>query len=313
MNKVKGYLSLVKFSHTIFAMPFALIGFFLGIKVFNSLTGFFTGQYFRNTNLNETGYYQFPMSRGAIITRLILVILCMVFARSAAMGFNRWLDATYDALNPRTAIREIPAGIITSKNALLFVIINCVAFVACCYFINLLCFWLSFVALFIILFYSYTKRITPLCHLILGLGLSLAPIGAFLAVTGRFQVLPILFSITVLFWVGGFDIIYALQDEEFDKSNHLWSIPAALGKVKALHVSEIFHLLSTASIIWAGIYGHFHIFYWIGVCVFVALLLYQHSIVKVNDLSRINVAFMTANGIASVIFSIFVLMDLYIY
>ena len=235
----------------------------------------------------------------------------MIFARSAAMAFNRWLDKNFDAQNPRTAIREIPAGIIKANNALLFVIFNCIAFIICCWFINRLCFYLSFVALFIVLFYSYTKRFTALCHLVLGLGLSLAPIGAYLAVTGVFSLLPVLFSFTVLFWVSGFDIIYALQDEQFDREHALHSIPAALGKAKALHVSELLHILSAGCVVAAGLYGGFGILYWIGVALFAGMLVYQHSIVKPTDLRRVNIAFMTANGIASVVFAVFVIADIF--
>jgi 4-hydroxybenzoate polyprenyltransferase len=191
------------------------------------------------------------------------------------------------------------------------VILNCIAFIICTFFVNPLCFFLSPVALFVVLGYSYTKRFTPLCHLILGLGLSLAPIGAYLAVTGEFAFLPVLFSLAVIFWVSGFDIIYALQDEEFDRSENLYSIPASLGKRKALRVSELLHLLSATCVIAAGIYGQFHWLYWIGVAVFCAALIYQHSVVKPNDLSRVNLAFMTANGVASVIFAIFVIADLF--
>lgn len=300
---VKKYLSLVKFSHTVFAMPFALIGFFLALKQISLTQG----------SLNSSiGWSKPYASKQDILIKFFLVLLCMVFARSAAMAFNRWLDKNFDALNPRTAIREIPSGIISSKNALAFVIVSSIAFIVCCYFINMLCFWLSFVALFIILFYSYTKRFTPLCHLVLGLGLSLAPIGAYLAVTGKFDLLPILFSFTVLFWVSGFDIIYALQDVEFDKANNLYSIPAIFGKIKALRISELLHLLSLVCVITAGIYGHFNWYYWIGVAIFAGMLFYQHSIVKPNDLSKVNLAFMTANGIASVIFCIFVLLDLFL-
>jgi 4-hydroxybenzoate polyprenyltransferase len=236
----------------------------------------------------------------------------MVFARSAAMAFNRWLDAKYDALNPRTAVREIPAGVIRSRNALVFTIVCCLLFVACCFFINRACFYLSPVALFIILFYSYTKRFTALCHLVLGVGLSLAPIGAYIAVTGQFALLPILFSFTVLFWVSGFDIIYALQDEEFDRTQNLHSIPAALGKVKALHVSELLHVLSAAAVISAGVYGRFGWLYWMGVAIFTGMLIYQHSIIKPTDLRKVNIAFMTANGIASVVFAVFVLLDIFL-
>jgi 4-hydroxybenzoate polyprenyltransferase len=237
----------------------------------------------------------------------------MIFARSAAMAFNRYLDRSFDAKNPRTAIREIPKGIISANSALRFVIISCIAFVVCTWFINPLCFFLSPVALLVVLGYSYTKRFTALCHIILGLGLSLAPIGAYLAVTGAFALLPVLFSFAVVFWVSGFDIIYALQDIDFDKSQQLYSIPAALGKAKALRVSESLHFLSAACVIFAGVYGGFHWSYWIGVVVFIGMLVYQHSIVKPHDLSKVNIAFMTANGIASVVFAVFVIADLFIH
>ncbi len=191
-----------------------------------------------------------------------------------------------------------------------------VAFIFCTWFINPLCFGLSFVALAVVLGYSYTKRFTPLCHLVLGLGLSLAPIGAFLAVTGHFALLPILFSFAVIFWVSGFDIIYALQDEEFDKSHQLYSMPSWLGKANALHVSEFLHILSIACVVAAGvgIYGHsgFGGWYWVGVAVFIGMLGYQHAIIRPNDLSKVNLAFMTANGIASVVFAVFVITDMYL-
>jgi 4-hydroxybenzoate polyprenyltransferase len=307
MSKVKSYLSLIKFSHTIFAMPFAMIGFFLSYLTFFQ-------------DLSE-GNYEFkvwftnghPRSLNWILLfKFVLVILCMVFARSAAMAFNRYLDRSFDAQNPRTAIREIPAGIIKANRVLLFTIVNCLLFIACTFFINWLCFLLSPIALLVVLGYSYTKRFTPLCHLILGLGLSLAPIGAYLAVSGRFALLPILFSLAVIFWVSGFDIIYALQDEEFDRSQKLYSIPASLGKSKALRISELLHACSAAAVIAAGIYGYFGWLYWVGVAVFVGMLIYQHSIVKPNDLKRVNLAFMTANGIASVVFAFFVIADIFI-
>lgn len=228
------------------------------------------------------------------------------------MAFNRWLDVKFDAMNPRTAIREIPRGIISKGSALRFVIFNGIAFIVCTWFINPLCFALSFVALAVVLGYSYTKRFTPLCHLVLGLGLSLAPIGAYLAVTGHFALLPLLFSFSVIFWVSGFDIIYALQDEDFDRTNQLYSMPSWLGKVRALRVSEFLHLLSAACVIVSGVYGYFGWWYWAGITIFVGMLVYQHTIVKPNDLSRVNLAFMTANGIASVIFASFVIGDLFL-
>lgn len=302
MSTVKNYLSLIKFSHTIFAMPFALIGFFLG------LYGWRGYRYL----INESGRYWLSVKVEFPWFRFFLVILCMVFARSAAMAFNRYLDRHIDAINPRTAIREVPKGIITPKNALIFTIVSCALFLITCFFINRICFFLSPVALAVVLGYSYTKRFTPLCHLILGLGLSLAPIGAYLAVTGKFEWLPILFSLAVIFWVSGFDIIYSLQDEEFDKSQKLYSMPAWLGKEKALRVSEVLHLLSAACVVGAGRLGNFGWLYWIGVLVFIGMLVYQHSIVKPNDLRKVNIAFMTANGIASVVFAVFVIADLFV-
>ena len=228
------------------------------------------------------------------------------------MAFNRYLDRHFDKLNPRTAIREIPAGIIKAEKALLFVFINAVVFVIATYFINTICFYLSPVALFVILFYSYTKRFTYLCHLVLGIGLSLAPIGAYLAVTGVFNILPLLFSFAVLFWVSGFDIIFALQDVDFDKSQSLYSMPSYWGIKNALTISRLLHILSATCVIFALFMGGFGYAYIVGLLVFIGMLIYQHSIVKPTDLSKVNIAFMTANGIASIVFSIFVLIDLYI-
>ena len=313
---VKNYLSLVKFSHTIFALPFALIGFFLGTRVY---VNHLNNPLFKPSTIPGWHTTVYPgLSHNAPITffdflfKFFLVLICMITARSAAMAFNRYLDRNFDAKNPRTAIREIPKGIISASSALRFVIFNCILFTTATFFINKICFFLSPVALFVVLFYSYTKRFTALCHLVLGLGLSLAPIGAYLAVTGRFDILPLLFSFAVIFWVSGFDIIYALQDVEFDQSQHLYSIPATIGKTKALHVSELLHILSAACVIAAGLYGGFHFIYWVGIAVFCGMLIYQHSIVKPDDLRKVNLAFMTANGIASVVFGVLVIADLFL-
>ena len=288
MLKINHYLSLVKFSHTIFALPFACIGFTLAIKSGVSL---------------ETK---------KITLLFVLVIACMVFARSAAMAFNRFIDRDFDALNPRTAVREIPAGIINPKNALFFIIINCLLFVIATWFISPICFYLSPVALFTILFYSYTKRFTPLCHLVLGVGLALAPIGSYLAITGQFAWLPLLFSFTVFCWVSGFDIIYALQDEDFDRKNKLKSIPVLLGTKGALVFSKMLHALAFCFIVSAGFLGHFNWLYWIGAYLFSLLLVHQHSLVKPTDLTKINIAFFTTNGIASVVFALFTIISLFI-
>lgn len=281
---INNYLSLVKFSHTVFALPFAIIGYFLAVTTTNA-----------SFNLEL----------------FALVILCMVFARSAAMAFNRYIDRYIDEQNARTAVREIPAGIVKPTAALVFVLINSILFVSTTFFINTLCFYLSPVALLVVLGYSLTKRFTALCHLILGVGLALAPIGAYLAVTGEFAWLPLFFSFAVLFWVSGFDIIYALQDEEFDRSKDLRSIPVWLGRKGALRLSTVLHVFSALFVIYAGFYAHFNVWYWTGVLFFSGLLTYQHLLVKPNDLSRVNIAFFTTNGIASVIFAVFVLLDLY--
>ncbi|WP_214071595.1 UbiA-like polyprenyltransferase [Mucilaginibacter sp. dw_454] len=279
---MKKYLSLVTFSHTIFAMPFAFIGFFLAVT---------------------TTSYTFEWQK------LLMMVLCMVFARNSAMAFNRYLDRDIDAKNPRTKVRDIPAGRISAASALTFTLANCALFIATTWFINPLCFYLSPVALLVVLGYSATKRFTALCHLVLGLGLSLAPIGAYLVVTGHFDLLPIFFSLAVLCWVSGFDIIYALQDEDFDRAENLHSIPAYLGKVNALRLSTFLHLLSATFIVLPVFFTTVGLLYYIGILFFCVMLTYQHLLVKPNDLSRVNFAFMTTNGIASVVFATLFLLD----
>ncbi len=282
---MKKYFSLVLFAHSIFAMPFAMIGFFLGVT-------------------NSTSPFNWYL--------LLLVILCMVFARNAAMAFNRYLDRDIDAKNPRTVMRDIPAGKISSSEALTFVIVNCVLFVIATAFINRLCLYLSPVALFVVLFYSYTKRFTALCHLVLGLGLALAPIGAYIAVTGQFAIVPLCYSFAVLFWVSGFDIIYALQDEGFDRQEKLHSIPAALGIKNALRLSILLHVFSAICVILPLFFAEFSWVYYIGIVFFCAMLTYQHLLVKPNDISKVDRAFATTNGYASVIFAVCFLVDAFL-
>jgi 4-hydroxybenzoate polyprenyltransferase len=283
-HPINNYFSLIKFSHTVFALPFAIIGYLLAITFSNAT---FDWRLFG------------------------MVILCMVFARNAAMAFNRYIDRKIDKENARTVLREIPAGIIKPNSALAFVILNSMLFVAVTYFINPLCFYLSPVALLVILGYSLTKRFTFLCHLILGLGLSFAPIGAYLAVTGEFAILPLLFSFAVMFWVSGFDIIYALQDVDFDKAFQLNSIPVWIGNKGALTISIIFHSITSLILLFAGLYANFVSWYWVGFCIFTGLLIYQHTLVRPFKLDKVNVAFFTTNGIASIVFSLFVLLELY--
>ena len=232
----------------------------------------------------------------------LLMAGCMITARSAAMAFNRYIDRKFDAKNIRTKSREIPSGEISAGAALVFILINSVAFVTLTFFINPICFYLSPVALSVILAYSLTKRFTALCHIFLGIGLALAPIGAYLCVTASFSVLPILFSFAVLCWVSGFDIIYALQDEDFDRENNLHSIPVWIGRKNSLNLSTVLHLFSSALIFYSGYYGGLNWLYWVGASLFFFFLVYQHSLVKVNDLSKVNLAFFTMNGIASVVF-----------
>ena len=283
INQVSKYFSFVKFSHTVFAMPFAMIGFALGISSDNNVFS---------------------------ITTLILIILCMVSARNAAMGFNRFADRKFDAQNPRTSAREIPAGIISPRAALTFVIVNAVIFVTLTYFINNLTFLLSPVALLVVLGYSLTKRFTALCHLILGLGLSLAPIGAYIAVTGKFAIAPVVYSFLTLTWTSGFDIIYALQDDEFDNSTNLYSIPAIVGRKNALMISAGLHFITFCLVITAGVLCQSGVIYWIGAAIFSGLLLYQHLIVKADNLSKVNLAFGTTNGFASILFAVFTIVEL---
>lgn len=279
---MKKYFSLVLFAHSVFALPFALIGFFLAVK---------------------TTSHSFEW------IKLILMLVCMVTARNAAMAFNRYLDRYIDADNPRTVTRDIPAGRITANQALLFTIVNSLIFVGATFFINSLCFYLSPIALFVVLFYSYTKRVTPLCHLVLGAGLGLAPIGAYLVVTGQFHIVPVFYGIAVMTWAGGFDIIYALQDEAFDRANQLKSIPVRFGTRGALRISEVLHVLSFVFVLLPVLYMNVSWFYYAGLAFYAALLIFQHRIVSPTDLSRVGRAFMTTNGVASVIFATFYLLD----
>jgi 4-hydroxybenzoate polyprenyltransferase len=283
LKSVKSYFSFVKFSHTVFAMPFALIGFSIAVS---------------------RDEYDFS------IRLLLLIILCMIFARNAAMGFNRLADRKFDVLNPRTKNREIPSGIIGKGAAMAFIIINSILFILTTAFINKLTLFLSPVALLVILGYSLTKRITSLCHFILGLGLSLSPIGAYISVTGTFNINPLIYSFIVLTWVSGFDIIYALQDDEFDKLNQLHSLPSATGRKRALAISTLVHFITFILVLLAGFTGKGGFLFWTGAFIFTILLIYQHRLVKHDDLSKVTLAFATTNGIASILFAIFVILDL---
>ncbi len=289
--KWKAYFSLIKFSHSIFALPFAAIGFALGVYQLH------TQQDFQ------------ALSNVVLLKKLALMLVCMITARSAAMSFNRWLDRDIDAQNIRTQQREIPKGIITPRAAFIFCVLQCTLFITATFFINLLCFYLSFVALFVILFYSYTKRFTWLCHVVLGVGLGLAPIGSYLVLTAHFALVPILFSLALLCWVSGFDIIYSLQDKEFDQSHYLYSIPAMFGLKKATSISQVLHCICMVLLGLVAMFQPVGIFYLIGLVFFSGLMLYQYRKINLSNLSNIDLKYMTINGWGSLIFGFFVVLD----
>jgi 4-hydroxybenzoate polyprenyltransferase len=280
MGIVSKYASLVKFSHTVFALPFALVGFVYGIKT--------------SSGINSGG-------RGWPII-LVLVVLCMVFARNAAMAFNRWADRRIDAENPRTAGREIPAGVISPRAALWFVAINAALFVATTALINRLALLLSPVALLVLLGYSYTKRFTAWSHIVLGMALAIAPVGAYIAVTGRVALAPIVLATLVLTWVAGFDIIYAGQDAAHDRTHGLHSVPARFPGWRTHGIAVLLHLVTVYAVVMFGLFTSLGIFYWIGAGIFIALLVLQHLWHRL--------AFDLVNGAASITFAAFAIVDL---
>jgi 4-hydroxybenzoate polyprenyltransferase len=283
------YLSLIKFSHTVFALPFALIGFYLAYITYQP----------------NDFFYKF-----------FLVLLDMIFARSTAMAFNRYIDREIDAQNPRTKNREIPAGKISPEAAKRFITFNGMAFIVTTYFINEICFLLSPIALAVVLGYSYTKRFTWLCHYVLGLGLALAPVGAYLTISGKFDVITILMGCSVFLWVGGFDIIYALQDETFDKSNNLKSIPSKFGVKKSIIISRVSHFfsalfLSIVLILMRNQFPEVGNLSIVGLIIFILLLIRQHWLVNEHNLANINQAFFESNGLASLLFGTLIIIDLF--
>ena len=288
MNIISKYGRLVKFSHTIFAMPFALMSFVYAIKTMPDTESF------------------------NVWIMLVQVVLCMVFARNVAMGFNRWADRDIDAKNPRTAQREIPAGEVSPRAAITFVAINAVAFIITAITINSLTAWLSPVALAVVMFYSYCKRFTSLAHLVLGLSLSIAPVGAYIAVQGGFALTPCILALVVLTWCGGFDIIYALQDCEFDRQQGLHSIPARFSARTSLAISIALHAVSVVALAWFMIRIQATPIMWLGAVIFTAILLLEHILVTPTKQRNIGIAFGTLNGLASLILAAFVIVGLLI-
>jgi 4-hydroxybenzoate polyprenyltransferase len=275
MPTARDFLSLVVFAHTVFALPFALLSAVLAAN---------------------------GMPEGRT---LLWILVAMVGARSAAMSFNRIVDRHIDAKNPRTARREIPAGVVSPAAAALFCVGSAVLLLVAAAQLNRLCLLLSPVALAVVLGYSYAKRFTALAHLFLGLALAIAPVGAWIAVTGAFALPPVLLGLAVLFWVAGFDVLYSLQDEEFDRAHGLRSIPARFGAPRALQIARLFHgaTLVLLYAVFLAVDGG-----WLfGAAVVVAggFLVRQHRLVSPGDLSRVNAAFFTANGWLSV--AVFVL------
>ena len=286
MNTISKYGRLVKFSHTIFAMPFALLSFTYAVKT---------------------------MPEGVALNMWVLlvqVVLCMVFARNVAMGFNRWADRDIDAKNPRTAQREIPAGEISPRAAITFVAINAVAFVLTTLTINSLTAWLSPVALAVVMFYSYCKRFTSLAHLVLGLALAIAPVGAYIAVRGEFALAPCILALVVMTWCGGFDIIYALQDCAFDREQGLHSIPARFSARTSLMISIALHVVSVAALVWFMMLVRANVLMWCGAAIFASILTLEHILVTPTRQRNIGIAFGTLNGLASMLLAVFAIVGL---
>lgn len=280
------YFRLVKFAHTIFAMPFALMAFVYALW---------------STNAEFSSLL------------LVQVVLCMVFARNVAMGFNRWADRHIDKDNPRTADREIPAGKISPRQAMVFVVINALLFIATACSINLLTAILSPVALAVIMFYSYCKRFTSLAHIVLGLSLGIAPAGAFIAVTGTLTWEVCLLSLLVLTWCGGFDIIYALQDAKFDRERGLHSIPSHFSVATSLYISIALHCVSVAALVGFAWQLPQSWLLWCGVGLFTAILVAEHVLVTPKKQRSIGIAFGTLNGLASLTLAAFVIANILIF
>ena len=272
--KIINYGKMVKFHHSIFALPFALAG-----AAFASL------------------------DRGITVSQIVWIVLAMVGARNAAMGFNRIADEKLDALNPRTASWELQRKILKRWEVALFVLFLSALFVFSAYMLNRLCFYLSFVALFIIFFYSFTKRLTWLSQLFLGLSLSIAPIGAWIAIRGDITLVPIQLSLAVIFWVAGFDTIYACQDYEFDRKMRLFSIPQRFGIPAALKIAMAFHALSLVFLVLVIRFLPINPFiYTVGIIIIAVIMIYEHSLVKPHDLTKANIAFFNMNAIISLIY-----------
>jgi 4-hydroxybenzoate polyprenyltransferase len=282
-SRLVTYANFVKLPHTVFALPFALVGVVLASRV-------------RTPTLAQVGW----------------VVLAFTSARFAAMGFNRIADRHIDAANPRTSMREIPAGVVRVRDAWLSVVVACFLFLLAAWRLGPLCLALAPVALGWVFFYSLTKRFTRWSHLALGLGLSIAPVGGYLAVTGRWSEpwwMLCALSLAVMTWSGGFDILYALQDVEFDRAQRLHSVPVAYGERGAFRVARLLHVGTVLLLALVGVGAQVGPLYWLGVLVAAGLLLYEHSLVRPGDLLKLDAAFFTMNGVISITFFLLALLD----
>ena len=290
MNSITKYARLVKFSHTIFAMPFALMSFVYAVKS-------------SPEDLSNSNPYWWAVL-------LVQVVLCMIFARNVAMGFNRWADREIDAKNPRTATREIPSGSVSARAAMWFVVANALLFVVTAATINWLTAVLSPVALLVVMAYSYCKRFTSLAHMVLGLSLAIAPVGAYIAVRGEFALVPCVLALLVMTWCGSFDIIYALQDREFDIKEGLHSIPSKFSVRTSLYISIALHVVTIAALAWFVFLMPRSIWVWIGAAIFAAIIVLEHILVTPSRQRNIGIAFGTLNGLASTTLAVFVIIGL---
>ena len=270
---IKTWGRMVKFSHSVFALPFALTGAALAAARY-----------------------------GITWRQVVWIVVAMIAARNAAMGFNRLVDHAIDARNPRTAGRELPRGAVSRPAVWVFTGALAALFVFASLRLNTLCGALSPLALLIVFSYSLTKRVTWGSHLVLGLSLAIAPVGGWLAIAGRFAPVPLLLAAAVVFWVAGFDTIYACQDVAFDRREGLFSIPARFGVPRALTLARAFHLLALAAMVGVGVAGGLHGIYWIGLVLVAGVLVAEHRLVRADDLSRVGIAFLNANGLISILY-----------
>ena len=280
LRKIKIILDMIKFEHTIFMLPFAIMSAFIASNGLPALD------------------------------KLVWILVAMVGARSCAMAFNRLADAEIDKANPRTSMRAIPAGLIAKGAVWAFTLVSAALLVFAAYNLNPLAFALSPVALVVIMGYSYTKRFTSFSHVWLGISLSIAPIGAWIAVTGQFDWTPMLLGLAVLLWTAGFDIIYACQDFDFDRKHRLYSIPAKVGIRPALWISSVLHVVMVAVLLGVTLLTDLGVVYLVGVGIVIVILIYEHAIVKPYDLSRVNLAFFTLNGMVSLVLMLLSVVDL---